>query len=100
MAKSYKKFPGCSDGDRSKKFSKRQAARKVRHYKRWLPNGSKFKTLYERWDICDYNFRMYSWKEAYDHAVKWLDVPWRFQRNPNYSPQEEVDREFWRYVRK
>ena len=70
MSRSYKKFPGFSDGDSCKKFPKRWAARKVRHSKN-IPNGGAYRRLYNSWDICDYNCRYYSIADGLKAFAKW-----------------------------
>lgn len=68
MARSYKKYPGFSDGDRPKKWNKKQANKKVRKFFD-LSDGCNYKKLYERWNICDYNNRFYS----KSHLLKYID---------------------------
>ena len=103
MSRSMKKFPGMSDGDCGKKFQKRAANKKVRHYRLWLPNGSTFKKLYDQWDICDHNFRRYSKEDMMKWCEKWADSWWA-RRLLGSDTEEDVKRValkfYWEYVRK
>ena len=56
MSRSYKSTPGWCD---SSTFGKRQANKRVRHYKGDLSNGKSFKKLYCSYDICDYKSLYY-----------------------------------------
>jgi hypothetical protein len=66
------KNPGYTDSRSTRTFSKRCAARRVRHIKDFdsVGNFSWYKKLYEQYDICKYNFRVYSRKELIDHLNK------------------------------
>jgi hypothetical protein len=97
MSRSYKKFPGSSDGDRCKKYQKRDASRRVRHTED-IANGAAYRKLTSPWDICDCNFRKYSWKQMYEESVSWYDGSWgQVRLVNNYNA---VLRHFWRYTRK
>jgi len=63
MSRSYKKHPGFSDNDKSKKWNKRQANKRVRRHQKELDSGCNYKRLYQQWDICDHNFRVFSRNE-------------------------------------
>lgn len=63
MSRSYKKNPIYKSGTKHwKKFAKKQANKKVRQYKGYIPSGSFYKKLYNSWDIYDYTSRC-SYKE-------------------------------------
>jgi hypothetical protein len=103
-----KRFPGMSDGDRSKKFAKRAANRRVRHEPR-AGNFGNYKKLYEQWDICDHNFRMYSLRETWEHMDEWYGfagLKGIFPKNDGYTLERLaanhhlVVQKFWRYVSK
>lgn len=70
MSRSYKKHPGWSGRRDCTKIEKRAAARKVRKAS-YVPNGSGYKNLYNRWNIIDYNFRYYSRAELIRANAKW-----------------------------
>jgi hypothetical protein len=98
MSRSWKKCPGSSDGDRSKKWVKRAANRKVRKCRYVSGKSAHWKRLYPQWDICDYNYREYSWKEMLQTAKE------RYQHDWNYDDLVENNKAiwqfFWHYVRK
>jgi hypothetical protein len=97
--KSVKKFPGFSDGEYGgKRFGKNQANRRVRRYKLWLPNGSTYKKLYERWCISDYNSRWYSEQDLLNYAeTNWKEgVP--THKKPYYQQDNKYAmRMFWHF---
>jgi hypothetical protein len=65
MARSFRKNPGWSDGNQSKKSPKRWANRRVRHTKE-IDNFCFYKRLYSPWRITDYNCRYYSAKSFWE----------------------------------
>ena len=54
MSRSYKHTPMYTDRTHGAKWWKRQANRKVRHYKKELDNGRMYKKIYESWEIHDW----------------------------------------------
>lgn len=78
MSRSFKKHPGFKDHHKSKKYWKRQAAKRVRSYQRALDNGAAYKNLFNRWDICDWNFRFYSKQAVIDWVRGWREDPWKY----------------------
>lgn len=56
MSRSYKKTPIHKDKSGAK-FGKKFANRKVRNYKSGIPNGKKYRLLYNSWDISDWYSR-------------------------------------------
>lgn len=75
MSRSYRKFPLCKC-ERSCKWGKKQANKRVRRYKGEISNGRNYKKLYESWEICDYAFSE-TWKE-YSHSClhpRWWSEP-------------------------
>lgn len=73
MSRSWKKNPGFSDNNKSKKFSKRQANKRVRHKN--IANFSYYKKIYNSWLICDYNSRHYSLAETWNYVQHNEDNP-------------------------
>lgn len=60
MSRSRKKNPVVSDYSRNYTwFAKRQASRKVRHYKGTILDGCHFKKLYCSWNIFDYKYHWF-----------------------------------------
>lgn len=57
MSRSFKKVPGHVDRS---SFNKNQANRRVRRYKRDLQSGGTYKKLYEKWNICDYRYLIFT----------------------------------------
>jgi hypothetical protein len=100
--KSVKKNPGSADSDRSKKWAKKQASRRVRHFKKWIPDGGKYKILYERWDIVDCNWRMYSHKECKDWAEEAYGdcMAWNSIAQCNQYQKDLMIRNYWKYISK
>lgn len=59
MSRSFKKTSVYKDGsDQSKrrKYSKRQANKKVRKWAGTLRKSNEYRKIGEQWDICDYRF--------------------------------------------
>lgn len=54
MSRSYKKTPVCKEGNRSKKWGKRKANRKVRKTTGLGGKSNLYRKAYESWNICDY----------------------------------------------
>ena len=55
MSRSYKHTPIIKDGSSAKrKSSKREASKKVRKYKGFIPDGNYYKKIYNSWEIYDY----------------------------------------------
>ena len=59
LSRSYKKYPSCKC-EKSCKFGKKQANRKVRHFLQDIPSGGSYKKLYDSWDICDFKVVYFS----------------------------------------
>ena len=55
MSRSYKKYAILKEFE-SCKFGKRQANKRVRHYKGFLANGRSYKKVFDTWNICDYKY--------------------------------------------
>ena len=83
MSRSYKKNPYVKDGSRKwTKYAKRQSNKKIRKCKD-IPNYSKFKQIYDTWNIHDYSVRkskqeaIEEWKQTdcmydtIDEVVNW-----------------------------
>lgn len=56
MARSRKKHPVQTDYSKVKWFYKRQAAKKVRKHKGFIPDGAAYKRLYCSWNITDWRW--------------------------------------------
>lgn len=56
MSRSYKRTPVCKDGNKSKKFGKRQANKRVRKTKELGRKSKLYRKAYEPWNVCDYRF--------------------------------------------
>lgn len=77
MSRSYKKFPFCKC-ERSCKWGKRQANKKVRRYKGEISDGHEYQKIFNSWEICDYCFSE-TWKEyQLCHKI------WNYPDEPNY----------------
>jgi hypothetical protein len=73
MSRSFKK-PWVKDRSRNgQKILKRQAAKVVRKYSHYIPDGRWYRKLFERWNLCDYRFRMYKREVENDQD---LYYPW------------------------
>jgi len=91
MSRSYKKHPFCTDGHRnSTQESKKCANKKVKHYKKGLPNGSAYKKLSCSYDIHDYISR-WSWQEAKNDY---------FNENTRWKDEYHSLKEFYRFWKK
>lgn len=55
MSRSYRKFP-IVKCEKSCKWGKKQANRKVRRYKGDISSGNEYKKVYDSWEICDYQW--------------------------------------------
>lgn len=87
MSRSYRKHPGYTLRIRG---GKRASARKVRHYKQDIPNGSFYKKIYNSYNVIDYVFL------ATDSATiqtfqRYLEIGRYLRKNP---PTEELCEEF------
>lgn len=71
MSRSVKKTPFCKC-ERTCKWGKRNANRRVRRYKDSIPNGKWYKKIYNSWDICDY-YSIETWKQY----KEWFEEPFR-----------------------
>lgn len=62
MSRSYKHTPVCKDNNKSKKYGKKLANRKVRReakrrsYDSAAGKSNQYRREYESWDVCDYRF--------------------------------------------
>jgi hypothetical protein len=92
--KSVKKFPGYKDGEGGHNYGKNYANRKVRHSV--VGNFGNYKKVYEKYDICDYNFRYYSRRELLEHCEEYYGDKWS---KKHYNP-DKVIREYWRAISK
>jgi hypothetical protein len=74
MSRSYKRFPGCSSEFQSKKYGKKLAARKVRHYLCFdeVSDGGWYKRIVSRnVDVKPFFVdRFYSDKETWQYVEK------------------------------
>lgn len=72
MSRSYKKTPYCGEKKHMKDYANRVVRNHLKH-DRDLANGNAYKKLYERWDICDWEFResfeQYKLSYVYDKAT-------------------------------
>jgi len=93
MSRSYKHTPVNKDGNRSKKWGKNQANRRVRRYKYGLSNGMSYKNLYDRWDICD--CRWYgTLADKFYWENRWVNI-WKWGFKPyGVKPKEEIIKEW------
>lgn len=80
MSRSYKHTPSCK-AEKSCKWGKRQANKRVRKFKGDLGNGKLYKKLYCSWEICDYKFNE-TWEEYKDWHLhpRW----WHEPEEPKY----------------
>ena len=95
MSRSYKKHPIYTDRARGAKYWKRQANRKVRHYKdRVLHND--YKRLYCSWEIHDWVSR---WdraeaiKDYYTHIYFCLGKPYAIW--DDYETEQHFLNRYW-----
>ena len=76
MARSYKKnFILKVGGPSRRKFSKRQANKKVRKYKGYISDGNAYKKIYNSWEIYDY-ISLCSFSEWCDRNECRVHKPW------------------------
>ena len=72
MSRSRKR-PYVSDYSRGRngtKANKRFAAKAVRNFKGYIPNGNWYKKLYCSWNISDYKWRVYVCDEHIKHPER------------------------------
>jgi hypothetical protein len=62
MSRSYKKIPMTTDHGKYTYIDKRMANKKVRHTKD-IPDGGAFKKVFCSYDICDWKFGSYTYRE-------------------------------------
>lgn len=73
MSRSYKKAVYKDNyGSTYKPWAKRAAAKAVRRFSGYIPDGGAYKRLFSSYDICDYisdfRFSLYPWYE-WDHKT-------------------------------
>lgn len=87
MSRSYKKHPVYSSQWGNKKFTKKQANRKVRHSED-IPNGKQYRKFYESWNIIDHH--SYQTKEDAKIWFRLYKHLWKLYKN-----EDEYIREVW-----
>ena len=100
MSRSYKKNPIYTDRNDGAKYWKRQANRRVRHYKGEL-QYNKYKRIYNSWEIHDWVSRWSSDEalKSYQTDVFW----WRGEpeKRWNYKSEEDfMNRQWAKYYRR
>ena len=80
MSRSFKHTPHCKC-EKSCKWGKKQANKRVRHYKGEIGNGKNYRKLYNSYDICDY-YHIETWQGF----KKWWEQPrwWQEPREVDY----------------
>lgn len=71
MSKSYKKTPYCGDskGKCKKRIANHKVRQKLKNHNFDCDNGSAYRKMTERWDICDY-YWITTWKEYWKNCIK------------------------------
>lgn len=59
----------------ARKYAKRQASKRVRRYRHFLPNGGAYKHVYNSWDICDFRS-----DARFGDFATWNDKPYYIKR--------------------
>lgn len=94
MAKSYKRTPWSGDakGPDKKKYASRRVRAKIKNWDS-LPQGGKYKQLYESYDICDYGSRE-TWHEYWRRTIAaWHKWGYLYYDYPN------KEREYWNWYK-
>ena len=89
MARSVKKNPIYTDGQKGQKIPKRFANKIVRKYKDTIPKGKAYKKLYCSWNIHDYVSR-------WDWATAKAD----YEQNQHWQKEFPSIKEFYRFWRR
>ena len=103
MSRSYKKHPIYTDRARGAKYWKRQANRRVRHYKGTLENNH-YRKLYCSWEIHDWISRwskaeaVHSWEHPHWHYSSYYDEWWH--AFSEYRTREEMEQYWAKYYRR
>ena len=95
MAHSYKRTPWSGDnkGPNKKKYASRRVRRQISDWDS-LPQGGKYKQLYESWDICDYGSRE-TWHEYWNRIVRF----WHRWGKWNDEPFPNKEEEWWNWYK-
>ena len=92
MSRSYKRVPWT--GDTKGKIKKRIANHKVRNWLKKHPeeplNGTKYKKVYESWDICDYGW-VYTWKAYWSRKIQ----DWKKDKKEPFPNKKEEYRKWY-----
>ena len=91
MSRSYKKCPCVTDHGKHTYKDKRNANKKVRHTQD-LPNGSAYKKVFCSYDICDWKWCNYSYKEVARHVL------YRYAKG--WIKKEDIMKEYYKYISK
>ena len=84
MSKTYHKFVSFKDNDCGfAKFDKRNANKKVRNFNEYLPNGNKYKLLFNSWNIHDYVCTYYTKEEILEAIKSWECFKIRYTKELN-----------------
>lgn len=99
MSRSYKHTPWSGDtkGPNKKKYASHRVRSKLKEQD-YLPQGNKYKRLYESWDICDYGCRE-TWGEYWHHVVR-LWHKWGYRYMPFPDKKHEYQKWYKYYKRK
>ena len=89
MANSFKNIPITKDNGRSKKSAKRFANKKVRHTPD-IPSGGSFKKVFCSYEISDWSWGSYSYKELVDDLLTSFDKGYII----------DIEREYYRRISK
>lgn len=73
MSRSFKR-PWVKGTSRSgQRWMKRYASKVVRRYRSYIPDGMRYKRIFETWDLCDYRWMVYKREVESDQS---LHFPW------------------------
>ena len=92
MSRSYKKNPFYTDRPRGAKYWKRQANRRVRHYRGTLANR-RYRRLYNSWEIHDWVSR---WSKA-EAIHRWEHPQHAYSE---FNTRQEMEQYWAKYYRR
>lgn len=100
MSRSYKKTPWS--GDSKGKEAKRLANHKVRNWLKQNPYAtlqySKYKRVYETWDICDFGW-ITPWEEYWQGRLNTWQQWRKFSPKEEYPERQKEYRKWWKYYK-
>lgn len=103
MSRSYKKYPYSGERKHMKDYANRVVRNHLKSNNE-LANGNAYRKLYERWDICDWEFsetfNEYKKRFIYDkETCLYYDIMWYGFILETYT-EEELYQQWYKYYKR